>query len=156
MLMFTVVWPLPVWPLPIYLDSSTKHSRFQCSILLIAWDFTTFITSHIHSWALFFLWLSLFILHWAISPLFSSSIFGTYRPGSSSFSVLSFCLVILFMGFSRKQYWSGLPFPCPMDHILSELSTMTCLSWVALHGMAHSFIDLNKAMTHVISLISSL
>ena len=43
--------------------------------------------------------------------------------GSSSFSVLSFCLVILFMGFSRQEYGSGLPFPFPVDHILSELST---------------------------------
>ena len=33
-----------------------------------------------------------------------------------------------------------------MDHVLSELSAMTCLSWVALHGMAHSFIELDKAM----------
>ena len=48
-------------------------------------------------------------------------------------------LVILFMGFSRQEYWSGLPFLSPVDHILSELSTMTHLSWVALHGMAHSF-----------------
>ena len=32
-----------------------------------------------------------------------------------------------------------------MDHILSELSTMTHLSWVALHGMAHCFIELDKA-----------
>ena len=40
--------------------------------------------------------------------------------GSSSFSVLSFCLFILFMGFSRQEYWSGLPFPSPMDHILSK------------------------------------
>ena len=76
--------------------------------------------------------------------------------GSSSFSVLSFCLLILFMGFSRQEYWSGLPFPSPMDHILSELSTMTCLSWVALHGMAHSFTELDKAVVHVISLISFL
>ena len=45
--------------------------------------------------------------------------------GSSSFSVLYFCLFILFMGFSRQEYWSGLPFPYPVDHILSELSTMT-------------------------------
>ena len=37
--------------------------------------------------------------------------------GSSSFSVLSFCLFILFMGFSRQEYWSGLPFPSPVDHI---------------------------------------
>ena len=37
---------------------------------------------------------------------------------SSSFSILSFCLFILFMGFSRQEYWSGLPFPSPVDHIL--------------------------------------
>ena len=45
--------------------------------------------------------------------------------GSSSFSVLSFCLFILFMGFSRQEYWSGLPFPSLVDHILSDLSIMT-------------------------------
>src|SRR5574337_539865 len=44
--------------------------------------------------------------------------------GSSSFSILSFCLFILFMGFSRQEYLRGLPFPSPVDHILSELLTM--------------------------------
>ena len=39
---------------------------------------------------------------------------------SSSFSVLSFCIFILFMGLSRQEYWSGLLFPSPVDHILSE------------------------------------
>ena len=34
--------------------------------------------------------------------------------GSSSFSVLSFCLFVLFMGFSRQEYWSSLPFPSPV------------------------------------------
>ena len=43
-----------------------------------------------------------------------------------------------------------------MDHVLSELSTMTCPSWVALHGMAHSFIELEKAVVHVIRLVSFL
>ena len=38
--------------------------------------------------------------------------------GSSSFSIPSFCLFMLFMGFSRQEYWSGLPFPSPVDHIL--------------------------------------
>ena len=56
--------------------------------------------------------------------------------GSSSFSILSFCLFILFLGFSRQEYWSGLPFLSPVDHILSELSTMTHPTWVAPHGMA--------------------
>ena len=41
--------------------------------------------------------------------------------GISSFSILSFCLFILFMGFSRQEYWSGLPFPSPVDHILSDV-----------------------------------
>ena len=35
-------------------------------------------------------------------------------------------------------------------------STMTCLSWVALHKMAHSFIELDKAVVHVIRLVSFL
>ena len=60
------------------------------------------------------------------------------------------------MGFSKQEYWSGLPFPSPVDHVLSELSTMTCLSWMALHSMTHSFIELDKAVVHVISLVSFL
>ena len=35
------------------------------------------------------------------------------------------------MGFSRQEYWSGLPISSPVDHILSGLSTMTHPSWVA-------------------------
>ena len=76
--------------------------------------------------------------------------------GSSSFSVLSFCLFILFMGFSRQEYWSGLPFPSPVDHILSELSTISHPSWVVLQGTADNFIALDKAVVYVISLISFL
>ena len=75
---------------------------------------------------------------------------------SSSFSVLSFCLFILLMGFSRQEYWSSLPFPSPVDHILSEFFTMTYPSWVALHSMAYSFIELDKAVVHVIRLVSFL
>ena len=43
-----------------------------------------------------------------------------------------------------------------MDCILSELSTMTRQSWVALHNMAHSFTELAKAVVHLTSLISFL
>ena len=60
------------------------------------------------------------------------------------------------MGFSWQEYWSGLPSLPSVAHILSELSTMTCPSWVALHGMAHSFIELDKAVVRVISLVSFL
>ena len=73
--------------------------------------------------------------------------------GNSSFSAMCFCFFILFMKFSRQEYWSGLPFASPVDQVLSELSSTTRQSWVALHGMAHSFIELNKAVIHVISLV---
>ena len=45
------------------------------------------------------------------------------------------------------------PFPSPVDHILSELSTMTHLFLVVLHGMVHSFTELDKAVIQVISLV---
>ena len=54
----------------------------------------------------------------------------------SSFSVLSFCLCILFMGFSRQEYWSGFPFPSPVDHICQHSPPWPVLSWVTLHSMA--------------------
>ena len=40
--------------------------------------------------------------------------------GHLSFSVTSFCLFILFMGFSRQEYWRGLPFPSPVDHKMQK------------------------------------
>ena len=57
-------------------------------------------------------------------------------------------LFILFVGFLRQEYWSGLPLPPPVEHVLSELFTMTHPSWVALHGMADSFIELPKPVYH--------
>ena len=87
-------------------------------------------------------------LHWSLVVYWAPP-----DLGSSSFCVLSFCLFILFMGSSRQEYWSGLPFPSPVDHLLSELSTMTHLSWVVLHSMTHSFIELDKAVVHVISFL---
>ena len=86
-------------------------------------------------------------LHW-----FPVTYWAPTDLGCSSFSVLSFCLFILLMGFSRQEYWSDLPFLSPLDHILSEFSTMTHLSWVALYGMSHSFIELDKAVVHGIRL----
>jgi len=55
----------------------------------------------------------------------------------------------MLLEFSQQIYWgNGLPFPPPVDHILSELSTMTCTAWISLHGMAHSFIELCKPLHH--------
>ena len=52
------------------------------------------------------------------------------------------------MGFSRQEYWSGLPFPSPVDHILSDLSTMTHPSWVAPWAWL-GFIEFDKAVVLV-------
>ena len=68
--------------------------------------------------------------------------------GGSSSAVIPFGLFLLFMGLSWQEYWSDLPFPPPVEHILTELSTMTCQSWVALYGMAHSFTELTKFLRH--------
>ena len=64
--------------------------------------------------------------------------------GGASSSATSFCLFIMLMEFSQQEYWSGLPFPPPVYHILSVLFSMICPSWVALHDMVHSFTQLCK------------
>ena len=40
----------------------------------------------------------------------------------------------------------GIPSSC--GHVLTELSTMIQPSWVALHGMAHSIIELHEHLCH--------
>ena len=53
--------------------------------------------------------------------------------GSSSFSVIPFCLLILFTGFSRQEYGSGLPLP-------SQCTTFCQNSppWPVHHGWPHT------------------
>ena len=55
------------------------------AILLFTASDLASITSHIHSWVLFLFWLQPFILSGVISPLISSSILGTHRPGEFLF-----------------------------------------------------------------------
>ena len=99
-------------------------------LLFTALDFI-FATRHIHSWASFPLWPSYFIL----SDLFlHSSPVSYWIPtdlGGLSSSVISFCLFILFMGFSRQEYFRDLPFSSPVYHVLSKVTTMTHLSITA-------------------------
>ena len=120
-------------------------------LLFTAPDFAS-ITSHINNWVLFLLWLHLFFHSGIISPVISSNISGTYGPGEFIFQCPVFLPFLLFMVFSRQECWSGLPFPSPVDHILSEIFTTTYLSWVVLHSMDLSFIELDKAVVHVIRL----
>ena len=47
---------------------------------------------------------------------------------------------------ARILKWFAIPFSS-RPYFFRTL-TMTRLSWVALHGMAHSFIELDKAVVH--------
>ena len=72
----------------------------------------TSITSHIHTWVLFLLWLHLFILSGVISPLISSSILGTYQPGEFIFQCpifLPFHTVHVVLK-GRILKWFAIPF----------------------------------------------
>ena len=111
---------------------------------------------HIHNWVLFLLWLCPFILSGDISPLICSSILGSYWPGEFIFQCSVFLLfhTIHEVLKARILEWFAVPFSS--GHILLELSTMTCPSWVALHGMVHSFTELDKAVVHVIRLVNFL
>ena len=151
--MFTLVIScLTTSNLPLFMDLTFQVPMQYCSLqhqtlLLSPVPSKTVYCFFFGSSTSFFLEL---LLHW--SPV---AYWAPTDLGSSSFTVLSFCLFILFMGFSRQEYWSGLPFPSPVDHILSDLSTMTHLSWVAPRASLN-FIELDKAVVHVIRLASCL
>ena len=85
-------------------------------------------------------------LHW--SPV---AYWAPTDLGSSSSSVLSFCLFILFMGFSRQEYLSGLQFPSPFCQTSPPWPSR--LGWPHTHGFV-SLLD--KAVFHVIRLASCL
>ena len=64
---------------------------------------------------------------------------------SSSFSILSFCLFILFMVFSRQEYWSGLPFP--LQWTTFRQTSPPWPVWLVWPHMAWlSFTELDKAV----------
>ena len=125
--------PSPVWPLPICLDSWTWRS-YSYAILLFTASNLASITSPIHNWVLFLLWLHPFILPGVISSLISNSIVGTYGPGEFIFQCPIFFPFHTVHGVLIQEYWSGFPFSSPVDHILSDLSTMTHPPWVAPQG----------------------
>ena len=103
----------------------------------------------------FLLLLSLFIPSEAISLLFSSTILGTYQLGEFIFQRHIFLLFHIVHGILKASRLNGLLLSSLVDHILSELSTMTLPSWVALYGMLLSFIELGRAVIHVIIFIVS-
>ena len=115
-------------------DSWTCLPSSYAILLLTASDLAT-ITSHIHNWVLFLLWLHLFILSGVISPLISSSILGTHLPGEILFQypiILTFHTVHRVLK-ARIPKWFAIPFSSgphsvrPLHHARP--------SWVAPQGM---------------------
>ena len=117
-------------------------------LLFTASDFTS-ITSHIHNWALFLFWLCLFIISGVISPLFSRSNLDANQLGEFIFQCHIFLPFHTFHGILKARILKWFAIPSPVEHVLSELSTMTRSFWVDLHSMAHGFIELDKAVGQV-------
>ena len=109
MLMFTfAICCLTTSSLPWFIPGS--YAR----LLFTALDFTS-ITSHIHNWVLFLLWLCLLILSGVLSPLFSSSTLGL--PAWGVHLAVSFLFAFSYCSWGSQEYWSGLLFPSPVDHV---------------------------------------
>ena len=117
-------------------------------LFFTASDFT-FSTTHIHNWGSFLLWPNLFFFLELLVIALCSSPVAYYTlsdmVGSSS-SVISFCLFILLTGSCSKK--TGVGCHILLQWTMSELFTMTHLSLMALHCMAHSFIELHKLLCH--------
>ena len=136
--MFTLgISCLTTYNLPRFMDL-TFQVRMQYWFLQ-HWTFT-FTTRHIHNWVSFPLWLSLFIPSGIISVLFSSGILYLCQAGGFLFQCPIFLPFHSVHGVLTAKMLSGLPLHSPMHHVLSELSNMTCLSWVSLQSMAYNTI----------------
>ena len=126
------------------------------AILLLTASHLACITSHIHSWVFFLLWLHPFILSGVISPLFSSSVLGTYWPGEFLFQypiILPFHTVHGVLK-ARILKWFAIPFSSGQHFVRTLHHDQSILGGPM--GMAHSFIELDKALVHMISFISFL
>ena len=126
------------------------------AILLFTASDLASVTSHVHNWALLLLWLCLFSLSGVISPLISRSILGTYWGGSSSFSVYFFAFSYCSWGSQGKKIEV-------VFHSLLQWAMFcqnsppwpVCLGWPYMAWL-NNFIELDKAVVHVIRLVSFL
>ena len=112
---------------------------FYAILLFTASDLAS-ITSHIHNWVLFLLWLHPLILSGVISPLISSSILGTYRPGEFLFQYPIFLPFHIVHGVLKARIlkWFAIPFSSgphsvrPLHHDLPILGGPTLPGLVSL------------------------
>ena len=123
-------------------------------LLFIALDFTSITNFHINNLVVFLLWVFLFILSGVISPLFSSNLLGTSRPGKLIFQCHIFLPFHTVHGVLKARIlkWFAIPFSSGSRFVRTLHHDPSVLG--GLHGMAHSFIELDKAVVHVIRLVS--
>ena len=72
-----------------------------------------------------------------------SFILGTCWPREFIFQCPIFLPFILFMGFSRQEYWSGLPFPSPVDQDDSEQWSIFIrfLHWIHMNTIVYKWVE---------------
>ena len=94
------------------------------------------ITSYIHSWVLFLLWLHLFIISGVISPLIYSSILGTYRPGEFIFQCPIFLPFHTVHGVPKARIlkWFAIPFSCGPRFVRTLHDDPSVLGILTRHG----------------------
>jgi len=111
----------------------------SCAILLFTASDLASITSHIHNWVLFLLWLHPFILSGVISPLISSSILGTYSPGEFLFQypiILSFHTVLGVLK-ARILKWFAIPFSSGHNSIAINLISFLRVYFWSINDLKH-------------------
>ena len=133
------------------------------AILLFKASDLASITSHIHNWVLFFLWLHPFILSGVISPLISSSILGTYQPGELLFQypiILPFHTVHGVLK-ARILKWLAIPFSSGPHSVIrmeyySVIKKNTCESvlmrWLKLEPIMES--EVSQKEKHQYSILT--
>ena len=137
---------------PWFMDLTFQVPMQYCSLQ----HRTTSITSHIHSWVLLLLWLCLFIPSGVISPLFSSSILDTYRPGEFIFQCPIFLPSHTVYGVLKARILKRFSIPFLQRTTFCQKSP----AWpVCLGGPTWACLivsSLEKVVVHGISLISFL
>ena len=120
--------------LPWFVDPTFHIPMQYCSLQFYS-DFTS-INSYIHNWALFSLWLSLFILSGAISPLFSSSILGTHQPEEFIFQCHIFLPFHTVHGLLKAKVlkWLAIPFSSGLHFVRTLHHDPSILGGPAQHG----------------------
>ena len=107
------------------------------AILLFTASDLASITSHIHNWVLFLLWLHPFILSGVISPLISSSIWSTCRPGEFIFQYLIFLPFHTVHGVLKARIlkWFAIPFSSGPHSIRPVHHDPSILGGPTQHGL---------------------